>query len=162
VVNEERAGSLQFRIDNEHFLIKRAKIRPWLGWGRFGRSFVHDEDGQMVTIVDSMWIIVFGASGLVCLLAVGAMLAIPPVALSRALPTRYWADPRIAPAAALAVTLLLWALDDLFNAMMTPVFPAIMGALVSFVLALRGTRVRGAKTLKPAGSRLAVERSFRM
>jgi hypothetical protein len=162
VVNEERASSLQFRFENEHLLIKRAQIRPWLGWGRFGRSFVYDEDGQRVTIVDSMWIIAFGVAGLVGLLALGAMLAIPPVALSRALPIRYWANPRIAPAAALAVTLLLWALDNLVNAMMTPVFAAIMGALVSFVLALRGARVRGAKTFKPVSSRLAVEPSFPM
>jgi len=162
VVDEDRAGSVQFRFENEQLLIKRAKIRPWLGWGRFGRSFVYDEDGRVVTIVDSMWIIAFGFTGLVGLLAMGAMLAIPPVALSRALPTRYWANPDLAPAAALAVTLLLWTLDNLLNAMMTPAFPAIMGALTSFVLALRGARIRGGKMFKPAGSRLAVERSFRM
>ena len=57
------------RFENEQLLIKRAKIRPWLGWGRFGRSFVYDEDGRMVTIVDSMWIIAFGFTGLVGLLA---------------------------------------------------------------------------------------------
>jgi hypothetical protein len=140
VTNEERAESVQFRLENERLLVDRAKIRPWLGWGRFGRSFVYGEEGEQLTIVDSMWIIAFGSAGLLGLLALGAMLTIPPVALSRTLPVRYWADGRMAPAASLAVALLLWALDGLLNAMMTPVFPAIVGALVSFVLAVRIAR----------------------
>jgi hypothetical protein len=57
VVNDERAESVRFRFDNERLLTDRAKIRPWLGWGRFGRSFVYGEEGERLTVIDSMWII---------------------------------------------------------------------------------------------------------
>jgi hypothetical protein len=140
-IAEERAASIRYRVQNEHELIQKAMIRPWLGWGRFGRSFIYDEGGGMTT-VDSMWIIALGVGGLVALIAIGAVLALPALLLVRAYPARHWGDPRLAPAAALAVLLLLWAVDDLLNLMMSPVFPTIAGALLSFVLIARRARAR--------------------
>ena len=132
-IGGERASSIQFRVENEHQLVQKAMSRPLLGWGRFGRSFVFDESGKMV-IADSMWILVFGMGGLVALIAAGAVLAFPALMLLRRYPVRYWNDPRLAPAAVLTVVLLLWGIDDLLNSMMSPLYPAIAGALVSFAV----------------------------
>lgn len=141
MASEERAGSVRFRVSNERVLIQKAMSRPWFGWGRFGRSFVYDEFGRMV-VVDSMWIIAFGIGGFATLAAIGAVLALPPLLLSRALSARHWGDPRVAPAATLAISVLLWAVDDLLNSMMSPIYPLIGGALVSLVLLVRAARAR--------------------
>lgn len=155
VVNAERAQSVQFRIENERLLIEKAMLKPWLGWGAFGRSFVYDEDGRRLTVVDSMWIIVLGVRGLVGLIAVGATLLIPPLLLLWTFPARQWGNPRLAPAAVLAVALLLWTVDDLLNFMMTPVFPAIAGALVSFSLMGRAARAPVGRAKRRSAPRVA-------
>lgn len=142
-----RAGSVQFRFDNERLLVEKAMIRPALGWGRFGRSFLYDEDGQSLgAVVDSLWIIVLGIDGLVGLVAVGLVLALPPLAFLRRFPARTWSDPRVASGGILALVLLLWAIDDLLNAMHSPIYPAIAGALVSTALGAREARRRPAAT----------------
>jgi hypothetical protein len=142
LVNEERAQSMQFRLMNEDMLISKAMKRPWFGWGRFGRSRVRDEEGQDVAITDGMWIVNLGVNGITGLVALGLLLALPALQLLRRFPARYWSDPRLAPAGALVVAVLVWAVDDLFNAMMTPVFPVIAGAVTSFCLFVRRARAR--------------------
>lgn len=154
-ISVERASSIQFRFENEHLLIQKAMTRPWLGWGRFGRSFVYDDNGRM-TVVDSMWIIVFGIGGLAALAAIGAVLALPAFLLVLTYPARHWGDPRLGSAAALAVVILLWAIDDLLNSMMSPLYPTMAGALLSFVLIVRAAGARRTRhTFEP---RLTVER----
>jgi hypothetical protein len=154
-IGEERAASIRYRVENEHQLIQKAMIRPWLGWGRFGRSFIYDEGGRMTT-VDSMFIITLGVGGLAALVATGLVLALPALLVLRRYPARHWGHPRLAPATALAVVVLLWAIDDLLNSMMSPVYPAIAGALVSFVLLPRGARAR--RAWPSPEPRLALER----
>jgi hypothetical protein len=48
----------------------------------------------------------------------------------------------VAPAAVLTVATLIWAIDNLLNGMMSPVFPAMMGAVASFTTVARLTRKR--------------------
>lgn len=159
VVGEDRAASLQFRLDNEAVLAKKALLRPWLGWGRFGRSFIYDENGRSLGAVpDGLWIIFLGMSGLVGLSALGLVLATPPLLVLRTYPGRAWADPRLAPTAALVVTLLLWAVDGVLNAMVTPVVPMVAGALVSVVLLARATRNRPRGATPPLGESSPADR----
>ena len=146
-VSTDRAQSLQFRMMNEDMLIAKALRRPWMGWGRFGRSRVYDEAGADVVITDGMWIVMLGMNGLMGLLATWLVLSLPALALLRMFPARQWSDPRLAPAAVLAVSALLWAIDDLSNAMMTPVFPAMSGAVIAFFILARNARaLRGTAT----------------
>lgn len=152
-LDEERASSLQARVHNEQLLIEKAMLRPWLGWGRFGRSFVYDEEGQNLgVVVDSLWIIALGFSGLIGLACIGWILLFPPLLSLRAFGTLRWSDPRLAPAAILITTNLLWTADDLLNAMVSPMFPAAAGALVSFAMAARtaGAQSRRAPRYVPA------------
>jgi hypothetical protein len=141
VVNTDRAQSLGFRIENEDMLNAKALRQPWLGWGRWGRSRVYDESGRDLSITDGMWIIALGVTGLVGLIAMWLSLAVPSLVFLRRFAARRWSSPGVAPAAALCVVILLWMIDDLLNAMMTPIYPMIAGALAALALAA-GTRRR--------------------
>ena len=68
-----RSQSLEFRLHNEDILIKKAMMRPWLGWGRYGRSFfLENEDGDRETaITDGYWVLVLGIRGFIGLFAMG-------------------------------------------------------------------------------------------
>jgi hypothetical protein len=136
------AESVDFRLHNEKLLVEKAKQRPWLGWGRWGRARITDDFGRDISITDSLWVITLGTFGLLALIAQWLTLALPGLALLWRYPARLWADPRLATAAVLAVALQLWVIDDLLNAMVTPIFPAIAGALVSFVSLKGGARAR--------------------
>jgi hypothetical protein len=143
---------------NEDMLIAKALRRPWMGWGRFGRSRVYDEAGADVVITDGMWIVRLGMNGLVGLLATWLVLTLPALALLRMFPARKWSDPRLAPAAVLAVSALLWAIDDLSNAMMAPVFPAMAGAVIAFCFLARNARALR-RAAKPRAARIAARRT---
>lgn len=152
-LNEERAGSLQFRLDNENLLVRKAMQRPWLGWGRYGRSFVYNQEGELMTVTDSLWVIILGTSGALGLAMLGATILLPVLAMVRRFPARTWHHPRLAPVAALALALTMWAFDALLNAMITPFYPLMAGALVSF-LAVPAARLasglRRAPEVEPA------------
>jgi hypothetical protein len=149
-IDSERADSLKFRLDQEDALIERAMERPGLGWGGWGRSRLYDEEGRDVSVTDGMWIITLGVSGLVGLVALGLSLALPVLALLRRFPARYWGDARIAAAVSMGVALLLWATDNLLNAMTTPLAAAMAGALVTFSLVPHVARRRPVRAVEDA------------
>ena len=68
-ISEDRAESLNYRIYAETLLLERARERPVLGWGAWGRSRVKDDDGRDRVAVDGLWIIFLGTNGLVGLLS---------------------------------------------------------------------------------------------
>jgi len=140
VTDEDRAASLLFRMQNEDRLIQKAMTQPYLGWGRFGRSFIYSEEGRLMTVTDGLWIIIVGVGGLVALVALWMVLAGPSLGLLRSISGRSWADPRVAPAAALVVSILLWVIDELLNSMVSPLFPTIAGALASLLVFVRRAR----------------------
>jgi len=144
LVNVERASSLEFRIVNEDQLISKALQHPWLGWGRWGGSRVYDESGKDISVTDGLWILLLGSTGIVGLVSFGVALAVPALLLVRLNRGGRWGDPRIAPAAAMAVVVALGTIDDLFNAVPSPMFPAIAGGLLGLYLALREARRRQA------------------
>ena len=127
-----RAESLRIRIVNERELTVRAMEKPGLGWGRWRGFRIQDEEGLDRSIVDSMWILRLGTSGLIGLVAVFLLLAMPLLLLMRAVPVGLWRHPQVAPAAAMAVAVGIWAVDNLLNAMMSPVFLVMVGAVLSF------------------------------
>jgi hypothetical protein len=142
LVNAERAGSLEFRIVNEDQLIAKALQHRWLGWGRWGGSRVYDESGKDISVTDGLWILLLGSTGIVGLVAFGVALAVPGVLLVRLCRSKRWGDPRVAPAAALAIAVALGSIDDLFNAVPSPMFPAIAGGLLGLYLAVKQARRR--------------------
>ncbi len=128
-VGSDRAGSLDFRFQNEYKLVARARERPVFGWGDSGDARVIDSSGKDKVVTDSMWIIVAGSRGLFGLAAFLASLMTPVVLFLRADPPRRWTGPAAAPAAALAVCLSIYLLDHMVNAMVNPAFTLVAGGL---------------------------------
>lgn len=144
IAGEERAGSLQFRFDNELILSDRARERIIFGWGGWGRSRVYQQNwtGEIVDVstTDSFWIIIFGTNGLFGLINVTLMLLLPIWCFVWfCYPVKTWFYPQIASSAVLAVILTLFMVDSLVNAMFNPIFPLISGALLGLFLKRRKT-----------------------
>jgi len=144
LISGERAQSIAYRVANEELLLRKALERPGLGWGRWGRSRVYDEEGRDLTVTDSLWIILFGTTGLVGLAAMGLLLLLPGLLLLWRFPARRWGRPTAGPAAAVALATVLWAVDGLLNSMTSPVFPAFAGAIVTFATGRWAVRSRAA------------------
>jgi len=130
-VSEKRASSLETRLVNEDLLVNRASARLLLGWGGYDRNRVSDEEGRDVSITDGFWVIALGTRGIVGLGALMWACALPALLLLRLVPAAKWSDPEYAPAAAIAVSILLYAADNLFNAFLNPVFMLCAGGLVA-------------------------------
>jgi len=152
-INEERAASMDFRVTQENMLLNQAFKKKLLGWSRWGGNRIKDKQGRDMSVTDSVWIIVLGVNGIVGLVAISAFQLLPVVVLLLRCPGRYWAHPKIAPAAALALILVLDMIDDMFNSMYDPLFFIAAGALMGL------TRQSVVAALKP--SILAAKQRFR-
>jgi hypothetical protein len=142
-VNPYRAQSLGYRFDNEEQLLERAAEKPAFGWSGWGRSLVRDsEDGEILTIPDGRWIIVFGSFGWFGYIAEFGLLGLPLVMLGLYAARHRDAElsPYIGPVALiLGITLM----DMLLNATLTPFTWLTAGAILGYVEKLdpRGARV---------------------
>jgi hypothetical protein len=143
MIHPKRAESLEFRLYNEDMLVDKAMEQPVWGWGRWGRARVYREDGKDISVTDGLWIIALGNTGLVGLTASTAVLLLPVMVFLRRYPVRIWLHPAVAPAGALAVLLVLYCIDNLFNAMVNPIYSVAAGGLVGLLAAGRaGARAR--------------------
>lgn len=140
MVSDERAGSLQFRLDNEDLLASKAWERPVFGWGGWGRSRVYNDYGNDITVTDGLWIIAFGHNGLVGLAALYGVFLLPSIMLVWRVSAGQWSNASFAPAGALAVFMVLFSIDQLLNAMANSVFVVCAGGLGGFAIAM-GRRV---------------------
>jgi hypothetical protein len=129
ISNAERAGSLEFRINNENMLIEKALERPLFGWAGWKRSYVRNDAGVTISVPDGLWIIVFGQNGLFGLVAVSAVLILPPLLLLHLFSPARWREPEVAALVPLAVLLVLFMIDNLFNDMFNPVMLLSAGGL---------------------------------
>ncbi len=137
MIDAERAESLQGRFDNELLLVEKAAEKPWFGWGRWGRWRIYNDRGEDITVSDSLWVISLGEKGLVGIAALMSMLLLPIMLMVRRVPVRYWHQKKAAPIACLAVILVLFAIDNLINAMLNPVFVLAMGGLSGLYLSAK-------------------------
>jgi hypothetical protein len=139
VTGEERAQSLEFRLDNEQSLSDRARERILFGWGGWGRNRVYDLNwaGELVdtSTTDSLWIIFFGVNGIVGLAAIFASNLLPALTFFRSrYPASLWLKPQVAPAAVLSVVIVLYALDCTLNYQANPVFTLASGGIAGLVM----------------------------
>jgi hypothetical protein len=144
----DRGQSLQFRILNEDILVAKALQRKSLGWGRWNRFRVFDELGRDISVTDSLWVIVLGQSGLVGLSFLSATLLLPTLVLLRRYPVKLWTNSSIAPIAVLAIVVLLYAIDCLFNAMINPVYGLAGGAVCGLEAAFAARRAHARQRVR--------------
>ena len=81
------------------------------------------------TITDGLWVITLGQFGLASLIALTVTLLLGAVIMLIRVPMRFWDHPMVAPAAALAVLLVLDMSDNLLNGMLNPVFILCLGGI---------------------------------
>jgi tetratricopeptide (TPR) repeat protein len=144
-LGEERAQSCQYRLDMENLLAGRAREQPIFGWGRFNRNQVISKAGRVQTVPDGYWIIAFGVNGLVSLIAMLAMMLQPMLLTIRRFPPATWSDPRVGPVVVMAMVLVLEMFDFLSNAMPSPLYPLVIGAVMGQSAVRLGSRRQDAE-----------------
>jgi len=133
-ISTDRAASLEYRIDNEDILSEKAREKPILGWGGWGRSRVYDKTGEDISITDGMWIIVFGQYGIVGVLALLAMMIQPlGIVLSRYY-IYQWREPNVFIAVTFGAIIGVYMIDNLFNGMYNPLFIVLIGSASGLAL----------------------------
>ena len=131
VFNEKRGESLQFRLDAENLLTQKALQQPWFGWGRWNRNRVIDPDtGKDLAVTDGLWVIVLGTTGWVGLTSITLVILLPALLYWSRCPPKWWMHPMAASGAAFAVLLPLHMIDNLWNAMLNPIYVLLMGAMM--------------------------------
>jgi cell division protein FtsW (lipid II flippase) len=126
----QRAQSLATRFYNENQLIERALIKPYSGWGQWGRSRVYDSYGKDITLADGSWIIQFGKHGFFGFLAMFGLIFWTVVRAVKGY--RYCEDEseqRFMAAHMLLVALIMF--DQLPNSSLNPWYWLVIGALAA-------------------------------
>lgn len=149
-INPGRASSLETRIKSETILRARAIGRPVFGWGSAGAYRLSDR-GESLTVPDGMWIVMFGKYGMVGLTAVTLTYVLPGLLVVYRWPARYWRSTEFAPAASLAVVMLMVSIDNLFNAMINPIHLLVAGGLCGIAGAARIPKQSAPSTAQPLG-----------
>jgi hypothetical protein len=133
-IDTDRAGSLQYRFDNEDVLLGQANERPLFGWSGYGRWRVYDEFGNDLTVSDGEWIITIGRYGWIGYIAKFGLLCIPLI-LFALRQKRYQIG---LASAGLCVVVAANLIDLLPNAAPSPVLWMIAGALLGRIEHERG------------------------
>lgn len=128
-IDDDRARSLEFRLDQEKQLIAHAIARPAFGWGGWGRNRVTNDEGHDTSVTDGMWIIFLGCYGVVGLASYGLMTLGPVVRYALSVPAGEWANPQYAVTTGVAVAIALWCVDSLPNAAPFPLLVVMVGGL---------------------------------
>lgn len=140
--NQERAESLEYRLNNEDMLLRRALERPLFGWGRFGRSRIYDPNtGKDISVTDGRWVIVIGQFGLIGFLAEFGLLAICVYRAASAFRLAQSAKDQLA-FATLSLIVSINIFDLLPNSGLMPWTWLVAGALLGQAEALQLSRRR--------------------
>ena len=136
-ISAERAQSLGYRFHNEALMLERAAEKPWFGWGGWGRNLVRDaETGQIVSIPDGHWILLFGTLGWLGYISEMGLLTLALVLLGSELWRRH---PQDISAYATPIALILAAtmVDMLLNDTLVPYVWLCAGSVLGYAERLR-------------------------
>lgn len=140
-VDQDRANSLRFRLDNENILIDRAMERPVFGWGTWGRNQIYNgRTGEIMTTTDGRWIITIGVYGWVGFLAEFGLLLLPIFLV-------WWrvsgGTKEVPPwIGGTVIILAINVVDMVPNATLTPMSWLFAGALLGYCEQVQGARIR--------------------
>ncbi|MBB6430444.1 O-antigen ligase family protein [Algisphaera agarilytica] len=140
---EERASSLQYRLDHENAIVGRTYEKPLLGWGGWGDAFqVYLPEYNSRAVPDSLWVRAFGEGGIIGLTSLFAYNLIPPLVLLMKMKPKEWCSPRCAPITGMAMIILIYVMDCMFNTMENPVFIVAIGGVSTMAACLSRDKVK--------------------
>ena len=152
-VSVDRSKSFETRLQNEEQLLSKAREKPLLGWGEWGRNRIYDEwTGQDISRTDGAWILQLGTFGWVGYIGLfGLMAAAEFAALKR---TGKEITPANINRGGLALLLGVYIIDSIPNATDFSLIFLMAGAAASVPRPQRSdavsTRLRNAgQTIKP-------------
>lgn len=137
-ISADRAGSFQFRLENEDVLLSKANEKALFGWGTWGRGFIYNDWGNRTSVTDGSWIILMTGFGWVGYLAQFGLLCIPLIRLA----FRREIGPE---AAFLAAVVAANLLDLIPNATLESITWLAAGALAGTILPHRVPDRQGAR-----------------
>ncbi len=124
-IDSERAGSLQFRLDNEDQLLTHARERPYFGWAGWGRNAVFNQYGREQSTPDGYWVIIMGVGGWARYIAEFGLLCAPII-----IAAFRQRKIKIEPETSVLILILTANLIDLIpNATVTPLTWILAGAI---------------------------------
>jgi len=130
--SSERAGSLNFRFENEARLLEHANKKPFFGWGGWGRNRVYDpETGQDISVSDGKWIITIGTLGWIGFLTQFLLIVLPVYFAYRIQPKvkdLLYSERILFASHTLIVAIIL--LDQMPNSSLNPLYWLVIGALL--------------------------------
>jgi hypothetical protein len=121
--NAERADSLRSRLYSENQFIHAAWQRPWLGYRGWYNTDAQD------AIPDALWMIELTAGGILGLGGVTLYWLWPAARCWRQMSQKDWNNGTVHSMIVLGVVISLSMIDNLFNAMLNPLFMLAAGAL---------------------------------
>jgi len=144
-ISDDRAGSLEFRINSERLLIGNSWHHPVFGAGGWNFGVVADlESGESQDVtVDSLWIITLATNGLFGLS--GLLLSLWGPAL-RGMTQK----PKFPALFVGSMILSIVFIDSLVNAFVPPIYIALAGGLAHFSAPRRQRSIRARAAPQPA------------
>jgi hypothetical protein len=129
VVAPHRLLSLEVRLESEESLWRWVQGRTLLGRARLAELMNADRGKYGTFIPDGLWLIALGKHGLVGLAAMFGLLLVPPILFLWRTGILQLRKPAVAGSLALMVVCVLYALDNLLNAMVNPIYLLAVGGL---------------------------------
>lgn len=132
----ERVSSLAFRLKQEDLFILKSMEKPLFGWSGYGRGWPVDPNtGELISIVDSFWIIFLNTYGMFGIISFFSAILLGPFCILRMKKpvTQSLNIPPMIPVL-LSLVVVFFITDSLFNGMENPVYILISGALVGWHL----------------------------
>lgn len=128
-IGQDRATSLGVRMDSEDRLWKWVKPTAILGRARLG-ELMDDKNREFGRFIpDGLWLIALGKYGMVGLISMLGILTVPALSFLFRHPPASLFTFELSGATVMTTILALYSVDNLFNAMVNPVFLLASGGL---------------------------------
>jgi hypothetical protein len=153
VIDQEREGSLGVRLDSEDALWRWVQQQGGVVFGKTRIADLMNADrgdfGRFIP--DGYWLIALGKYGMVGLAALLGVLLLPVAVYLSRHPARVLMRADMAGGTALMAVLIMYAMDNLLNAMVNPIFLLAAGGMA-------GARARSVRTGRTTSGTLGVSR----
>lgn len=135
-LSPDRAQSLTYRFDMEQGMLDLTRLRPWFGWGGYGRNFVYDlYSGKRITVPDGWVILELSTRGLLGFFAYFGPFVAAVVRACRLVPRVRDRSNRLL-LAGLTLVCAAVLFDLVINSTFPPLFVMLFGALWTLPSAL--------------------------